>query len=457
VHVEIIQASSTNDAVTQFNLRVASDNLPDCAFLKTSLLTGGISSYIDGGTLIGLNDYMQYMPNLSAMYKERPEWQKQISTSDGIIYGIPKIKEDGLPRVTHGMQIRTDWLKNVNLSMPKTISDWDNVLAAFKEQDANGNGDLNDEIPLGTISYANLGQNRNLVAMFALAWGLSDTFAQRNNTVFFSPYEDEFKNVLAKLNEWYSKGYIDQDYLSLNEDAMNAKIMSNQVGAFAQTLGSGMAKFLSVWASEGLTYDLAGVPYPTANDSNKYMAYNVAQVIGNALVITSANKHPIETVKYFDYLFSAEGSTLVNYGIEGKSYTMVNGKPTYTDEIIKNPNGLAPANALYKYCFGLADFPGFQLASAYLSAIRWPQQIDAGTTFLDGIPINLLNLQHTVEETEAINKVWGDIETYSIEMINKYIMGTESLDTFSTFQETLKSMGIEEIIGYKQAAYDRSL
>lgn len=457
VEIEILQAASTNDCVTQFNLMVAADNLPDVAFVKTSLLSGGVSSYVDEGTIIPLNDLMQYAPNLSRLFEEHPDWQKRVSTSDGQIYGIPKIKQDGLPRITHGMQIRTDWLKNVGMEVPTTIEEWDAVLAAFKEQDANGDGDPNNEIPLGTISYASLGQNRNLVSLFAIGYGLSDTFAQKNNVVFFSPYEDGFKDVLAKLNEWYGKGYIDVDYLSLDEDAMNAKIMSNQVGAFAQTLGSGMSKFLSVWASEGLDYDLAGVPYPIAPDGNKYLAYNVAQVVENATVITSANEHPIETIQYFDYLFSDEGSILLNYGIEGKSFEYVDGKPAYTDEILNNPNGLAPANALYRYCFGLADFSGFQLAESYLSSIRWAQQREAMNTFMDGIPMNLLGLQHTVEENEYINRVWGDIETYCIEMINKYIMGTESLDTFPTFQQNLKDMGIERIIEYKQAAYDRTL
>ena len=58
--------------------------------------------------------------------------------------------------------------------------------------------------------------------------------------------------------------------------------------------------------------------------------------------ITKSNKYPLETMKLVDYLFSKDGSTLVNYGIEGTNYTMVNGKPTYTDNILKNPDGKSP-------------------------------------------------------------------------------------------------------------------
>ena len=38
-------------------------------------------------------------------------------------------------------------MKNVGLETPATIDELYEVLVAFKEQDANGNGDPNDEIP----------------------------------------------------------------------------------------------------------------------------------------------------------------------------------------------------------------------------------------------------------------------------------------------------------------------
>lgn len=45
--------------------------------------------------------------------------------------------------------INEGWLENLGLDRPKTLDDLYDVLKAFKEQDANGNGDPNDESPLG--------------------------------------------------------------------------------------------------------------------------------------------------------------------------------------------------------------------------------------------------------------------------------------------------------------------
>lgn len=40
------------------------------------------------------------------------------------------------------------WLDNLGLTYPETVEELYTVLKAFKEQDANGNGDPNDEIPI---------------------------------------------------------------------------------------------------------------------------------------------------------------------------------------------------------------------------------------------------------------------------------------------------------------------
>ena len=50
-----------------------------------------------------------------------------------------------------------------------------------------------------------------------------------------------------------------------------------------------------------------------------------------------------------------------------------------------------------------------------------------------------------------------EIDTYIAEMVLKYITGAESLDTFDTYQQTLKDMGIEEAIELTQKAYDNLL
>ena len=60
-----------------------------------------------------------------------------------------------------------------------------------------------------------------------------------------------------------------------------------------------------------------------------------------------------------------------------------------------------------------------------------------------------------VEESEIKKAYETDVKTYVQEMGLKFIMGQEPLENFDAYQENLKNMHIEELIGIYQAATDR--
>lgn len=67
-----------------------------------------------------------------------------MTAPDGHIYTIPYVCTD--TTVGYSPYINTKWLENVGMSTPTTTDEFEAVLKAFKEQDANGNGDASDEI-----------------------------------------------------------------------------------------------------------------------------------------------------------------------------------------------------------------------------------------------------------------------------------------------------------------------
>ena len=44
-------------------------------------------------------------------------------------------------------------------------------------------------------------------------------------------------------------------------------------------------------------------------------------------------------LQFFDYFYTDEGYLLANYGIEGESYDLIDGVPTWSDYIMNNPDG----------------------------------------------------------------------------------------------------------------------
>ena len=122
----------------------ASGEIPDLLFSATA-----DSDYVQyNGLFEDLKPLIeQYAPNLQEMFKELPEAEAICTTMEGKIFGTPKYQSIW-PKTNGTMYINQQWLDAVNMEMPTTWDELEAVLKAFKEQDANGNGDPNDEIPM---------------------------------------------------------------------------------------------------------------------------------------------------------------------------------------------------------------------------------------------------------------------------------------------------------------------
>jgi hypothetical protein len=64
----------------------------------------------------------------------------------------------------------------------------------------------------------------------------------------------------------------------------------------------------------------------------------------------------------------------------------------------------------------------------------------------------------TLDESDAITRLYTDITTYRDEMMTKFFLGTESIDEkWEEFTRTFESMGIHDVLAVKQQQYDRLL
>ena len=61
----------------------------------------------------------------------------------------------------------------------------------------------------------------------------------------------------------------------------------------------------------------------------------------------------------------------------------------------------------------------------------------------------------TADEADRLLFLQADMATYTKEMIQKFIMGTESLDNYDSFLKQLETMGLSEVLEIKQTQYDR--
>ena len=134
-----------------------------------------------------------YVPNLANFLDENVDgWLNFITYPDGNIYGLAGGKMHSTMHTTQGIPyINTQWLERLGLEKPTTMEELKQVLIAFRDQDANGNGDPNDEIPFDFCDSFNKTQLINCAA----SWGLP---MYNGGNVFYD--FDDAGNVVGAVN-----------------------------------------------------------------------------------------------------------------------------------------------------------------------------------------------------------------------------------------------------------------
>ena len=444
------QHPPAGQAAEAFNIMISSGDLPDAIEYNWASVPGGPEKAIADGIIIPLNDLIEnHAPNLRKVLDEHPEWERLIMTDDGNIYVFPFIRGDDYLLTFNGIIIRQDWLDNLGLQMPETIDEWYEVLKAFKTRDPNGNGQQ-DEIPL-LIEWGQININHAFIG----AWGITTGFYQVDGKVHYGPIQPEFKEFLATMNRWYSEGLIDPDYATTDGTLKDAKVTGNVLGAFQGYTGSSIGKYMGLMKDDP-NFNLVGAPNVVLNKGDTpLLGQKDHPFTGIGTAITTANKNPEGTAKWLDFKYGEEGHMLFNFGIEGESYEMIDGYPTYTDRIMNHPE-LPVTQAMGQYI--QASYHGsFVQDRRYIEQYAaLPQQKQAIETWMNAKNDRLMPLvTPTAEESSRYASIMNDVNTYYNEMINKFVMGVEPLDKFDQFVETLKDMGIEEAIRIQQAALDR--
>lgn len=440
VHVDFTHPAEGQEE-EQFNLMINSKDLPDVIESYAMDYKGGYDKAIADGVYLRLNELIdKYAPNFKKLLKDDPELARQVTTDGGNIYAFPVVGIDKNEPAWWGPVVRKDWLKDLGLSEPTSIDEWYNVLKQFKEK-------KHASAPL-MISKKGI----DPYGTFMSAFNIGYDFYKEGNTVKYGEIEPGFKDYLTTMNKWYSEGLIDKDFATRDSKSKNAVITSGKAGAYMteySLVDQHMASIKNVdpKAELGATVQPAlhageNVHFRVVNNRNG----------GYEAVITSSCKNPERVVKWLDYAYSKEGYMLFNYGIEGKSYKIVDGKPQFTDLLLKNPDGLDYWTVCNKWKLDVGPYLRDYKAVPEFSSVdkdcmdKWTK---AETDYVMP-PVNL-----TAEENDEYSSIMNDVDTYKGEMILKFIMGKEPLSKFDDYVAQLKKMGIDKAIKIQQAALDR--
>ncbi len=433
-----------------FNLLLASGELPDIIEYNWLAVPGGPNSIIKNGLIVTLNPLInQYAPNLKSFLKSHPSFDRMIKTDEGNYFVFPFIRGDQSLLISAGPMVRKDWLDELGLKVPETIDDWYVMLKAFKEKKG---------VPMPLTVENNPTQRLNY--MFGGGFNSFNGFYVAKNKIHYGGIEPNRKLYLAAMNKWFTEGLIDPNFMVAARKNVDANILSNKAGATYGSAGSGIGRYLDAMKGKDAKFNLVAAPFPAPAKGAKchfaYAGQYFGGITGNA-AISAKCKHPDLAARVLDYGYSPEGSLLYNFGIEGQTYTLVNGNPKMTELVRKNPEGLSNTQVLAKYARSTYSGPFVQDKRYIEQYYEYPQQNDAVEQWQknDYLQYMLPPLTPTPDESTQLAKIMNEINTYQDEMTVKFIMGTEPLKNFDQYVSVVQKMGIDRAIGLYQIALVR--
>jgi putative aldouronate transport system substrate-binding protein len=440
------QSPPINQGDEAFSTMVAARNIPDIMTYDIFKYPGGPTKAIQDKVIMDISDLIEnYSPYVNVLFNRWPETRKDAKTDNGVYYMYPSFNDPEF-MCTAGLMLRKDWLEELNLEVPETIDDWYNVLTVFKTKK-------------GVIPFT---MEKNYIRLHHYFVGAFDTtlsFWRDANTqqVKFGPVEPGFREFLEVMRKWYAEGLIDADFPTQSRQMMDAKILGDQAGSTGGFFGSASGMWLS--QKKGEKFDLVFAPYPVTQKGKRSHFSNWQWPLyrGGGL-ISANNKYPKETGRMLDYVYSTEGSLLMNYGIEGDSYTMVNGYPTLTPKIINYSysgslqEALAPYTPLSGGSVFYQEKPWFEQL-----VLQYPAQKGGNQKFkvLESGKWLIPSLTFTDNENRVVSQYLNEINTYIDEMLIKFILGQEPLSNYDAFVANLEKMNYRELLAVYQSALDR--
>lgn len=448
----------TEEALTTY---LAGNEWPDIIHTKAQLKDSIINDYgVIGHRFVDWTQYLDVMPNLKKALEDYPEALAKETLLNGEAYGLPRMNGASATGVVARPYIRTDVLQKAGITtMPKTTEEFYNCLKTL---------------------YAYYGEpglimdkavNTSWAPLLFAAFGTYTRIGFDDNgsgEVVHTYSSEQMKEYYKFMNKLYEENLLHKEFLTMKNTAKAGLVC--KVDSAVAFLPSAAAQGLQ---AEHLTdgnwdYLTCLAPLTSSFDNTQTLAGRYS--LGAASIYVSAqSKHVDEIMKMLDVSYATEevveGSGLYGmsfgYGSEGIGWTW-NEDGTYTQSDGKafgwNSYTELQTMELIYYSTGRLDAWGVQATTAIGNArARQLGFIDAVLPYQ--VTENLFDesmLKFTDDEQMILDQYLTEIQTYDSEMYAAFITGNKDIDAeWNNYVNTLKKMGIEDVIEVYQAAYDR--
>ena len=446
INWQVVPAAVTNPAagnVEMYNLLMASGDIPDVVAFNTRGLKQYYQAFLPVDELIKNNPARYPMLN---KYCFDDYLDAYLTNDDGRLRIIPML---ATRRIGDILILRQDLLQKYNGGRaPVTVDDWYQLLTAAK----------ND----GKVGYMSRQQRAGL--LYRLLAGYMDCVIEdyfvENGVVKYGALDPRLRDGVEVARKWYAEGLIDREYPSTDSTRWWEDVLRGDVFATHDNImriAAGVNDYINV-QNPPVPYRLMGVgPIQSPRTGTRNTVIHYPRVRDKSASISINAKNPERILDFFEYCFSDEGFILMNFGIEGQSFSYVNGvpipDPTYATR--RDRGEVPPIGSTYDMVKNQRDELYFDYTQDRDDhrLTREARDLYANNDFIRENWID--SLSFTDEERDILAPINAELNTYRGEMLDKFIMGVEPMSNWDTFVAQIRRMNVDRALAIYQTALDR--
>ena len=481
----VLFPSDGNEAKQKLSLMVAGgETLPD--ILVVGLSDSEHFTYGSQGYFLPLNDYIEndsYFWNESmdkwATPKQKEDVVKYAASADGNIYAYPQFYCDPADASALYMSINKVWLDNLGLEVPTTTDELYTVLKAFKEQDANGNGNPGDEIPL--IGHTGWMGNVNLFLMNAFQY---DAFAYdfgyqlnvEDGKVSAPFVTDAYREGLRFIRKLVVEDLLSP--LSYSQKDSELKAIMQAPADQDTTVGVLVGHPSPMFGTDvPRTLDYVGIPALTGPDGTRWAPFGL-QLGSYNTYITADCKNPELAYRFLDAIAETDLSMSVRFGEKDVNWRYVDGGPSRYSGIGEDYVAVYEQNfntelsipwttenniIWHGNVFNMLPpkLMGGNITTPYPSEY---QEYKLGELCFNTFPqrYNLhpaempMKVVFTEDELDQIGEIEATLRTYVDESMTRFALGDLDIEKdWDSYLKELENIGLSQYLEVSQIAYDR--
>lgn len=477
-------ASSLTDANTQLTTMLidANSTLPDILWgfnLKESVW----HQYGKDGYLADLTDYFYdengepYVDGPAKNFWDRvnnelseedrnTQLRRMTEPDTGSVFSLPGIQTSLIDPSDFQVWINHTWMDRLQLENPTNIDELYTVLKAFKTQDANGNGNKDDEIPLFGSQNGHMGSDViNWLLNFYVYVNDAKMFNVDENGQLYLPFvTDEYREGLKFINKLVKEGLMPQTCWT----AGVADVRNYAVPAAGNAICGIFVGHLTLHAN---------------TNSPVLYEYEPLNLFGNAVRNENLNRRDTfitegcsdinAAFRLCMEMYTYEASVRMRYGKYGENWVEADegsltalGDPAKI-KVLDDPWG-RPGNVVYHWtaCTFLADAEGEsnQVSEEQSEWIRYRTEIAsqqyknymAAAENNKDVMTELLVL--TTEEQDETYAERRDVAALLLKARTEFGTGTRNPNSdtdWNNYLKELEDLGLDVYMDIHQTVYDR--